>query len=69
MTKNRGCKEDDGLTGQRCPDCGGEIDLQTDAEIGELWIEADSLHRVPVERKRTANVAFCTECEFSLEVR
>ena len=50
----------------KCPDCGSPLDLQTDAETEDLvFLKAT---RTVESVRRKAIVAFCTGCEFCVEV-
>jgi len=53
-----------------CPDCGSPIQLDTDAET-ETTIVRQPVGAMPyVETvRRHANVAFCTGCEWAIEVK
>lgn len=54
----------------RCPECSGKLVLDTTAEteVPVFCKEPRSVHRIEI-RRRPAVVAFCSECEFAIEVR
>lgn len=53
-----------------CPECGSSFTIDTDAEIGERYFPKYHLRgqELPV-RLRRATVAFCTGCEFCIELK
>jgi hypothetical protein len=50
-----------------CPDCGSALYIDETAETEDLIFKKD-LHQV-VAVRRPAVVAFCSGCEFSLEIK
>jgi hypothetical protein len=53
-----------------CPDCGAPFVIDEHAEAGVLWFCPNPGQMPTLEtRRRPAIVAFCTGCEFSLELR
>lgn len=58
-------------TSSRCPDCGGRLFIDPDAET-EIPIVRRGIairdRALPTVRMRVA-VAFCDRCEFSLEIQ
>jgi hypothetical protein len=55
----------------RCPECGGEFTIDPDAEVGEQYVPRGFAVRdreLPI-RMRRATVAFCSGCEFCVEIR
>lgn len=58
-------------TSLTCPDCGGRLFLDPDAETEVLIVRRGIAIRdraLPTMRIRVA-VAFCSRCEFSLEIQ
>jgi hypothetical protein len=58
-------------TPYRCPECGSPLELQTEVVKGEPY--APAFHRrnepTPVREVTVPAVAFCTGCEWVIEVR
>lgn len=52
-----------------CPECGGHLDLDVNAQA-ETTVHVAPPAAMPYleKRLRPAIVAFCTECEFALEI-
>ena len=54
-------------TTEHCPDCGSRLMIDRTAAVGvPTW---DVAAQRVVERKVRVDAAFCTGCEFSLELR
>lgn len=59
------------ITAHICPDCGGRLFIDPDAETEMLIVPRGIAIRdraLPTVRVRVA-VAFCDRCEFSLEIQ
>jgi len=56
------------ITPYTCPDCSSPLDLQEDAETETPVFRVQTVGIVEMVR-RTAIVAFCTGCEFAIEIR
>lgn len=53
-----------------CPECGGRLYLDTEAETERVMAPAFHVRgrQLPTQRVRII-AAFCTECEFALEIQ
>lgn len=55
---------------ERCPDCGGELTVESNVRVDEPYFPTHPLRDAPLPRRtRTAYAAaFCGGCEFCVEI-